>query len=55
MRFWYFLRELVWSAVTSIALLISAVIVSLVTDNYALAIVLGLGSVAWASLAQREL
>lgn len=54
-KIWYFLREVVWSAVLSIVLLLTALAVALFTNSPDLALVLVIGSLTLATLSKREL
>lgn len=54
-KIWYFLREVVWSAVLAIVLVLAALAVATFGNNPALAITLGIGSLTMATLSKREL
>lgn len=54
-KIWYFLREVVWSAVLAIVLVATALAVALFTQNLVLSLTLVLSALTLATLSKREL
>lgn len=53
-KLWLWLRDVVWLSVLTIALVVASIVLSIVTVNYALAIVTALSAVATAILSSRQ-
>lgn len=53
-RIWLFLRELIWTAVGSLALTLIAIVSALIGADFSIVLSVGLGAIALAVLATRS-